>query len=295
MRHVRMLGLWLVAAFALAAMAAASASAATQPEFRVCAKPTTKLLVKYKSESLTHVITEKSKSVYDYKYSNSSCTTLAPSPGTWDKESLSPLPNKYDLSYEGPEGKYEWEEVKAPDAFIGKTAKGTFYYYNETTKKIVWEVACTADKNTGEITSATELTWTLTFEKCTATKEATKAKTACAGTIAANPSFTTLAETYPGEEAGIAVIEFTSHFSCGATEFTAQNGFGIGKAENNSAAPKAVYAVNKATGEQKITGLVFGGETYSPEHLASVVGGEALGVGVETTQAIGPKGVYVVG
>ncbi len=251
--HVSILGLALVALFAITALAAASASAA-QPEFKVCGK------------AAKNAVTKK----YEGKYEKG-CTAK---------------------NAKG-EGKYETEEVKTPAAFTGKSKASTFYYYNE--HGIVWEVTCTKDAAKGDITSPTEYVEAITFEKCSATNEVTKAKDSCPNITVGEP-FSALAETYPGEEAGFVTIGYTLTFTCGSVEFTAMNNFGVGKVENGKKGPLGVFAVNKATGEQKITGLVFGGETYSPVHLESTVAGEGgFNVGVENTEALGPKGVVVVG
>ncbi len=95
----------LAAAFALSAVASASASAATEPALWECAKAPEEV-VKWEEE-VKGVMKKKEKEVYTGKYKEAKCKTL-------DEE------DKYRIKGEhpGPEGKYELQEwTKYPKAF----------------------------------------------------------------------------------------------------------------------------------------------------------------------------------
>lgn len=280
MKRIKIVGLCLVAVFAFSALAAASASAETQPEFKVCAKAA-KETVEWKEGAPPKEKTKK-KSVYTGEWGNKTCTE----PVTTDVY-------RSKGSNPGPEGKYAETEVPTPDAFTYKSKGSTFYYYNAE-PKIVWKVVCKKDKVVGNITSPTEFSYTITWEGCTAYKEGTLTKYACENIKAIEP-FDSLAETYPGEEAGFVNIGYAESFKCGSVEFTAMNGLVVGKVQTGSKGPEAILAASATTGEQDLTGVRFAGEIYESVHLESVVGGEDLRVGVTTTEGIGPKGVVVVG
>jgi hypothetical protein len=210
-------------------------------KYETCAKLTLaqKIVVKYKSESLSHKITEKSKAVYDGKYTAAGCLTKAASPGAWDKESLSPLPNKYDLSYEGPEGKYELEAAKTPIAFTSKGKGGTFTVEGKAVK-------CKADTNKGKILSPDSIEEKITFTGCE-----TSAKVKCTTTGAAAGTVETetlegLLVPLPGE---VKIGERLSKtggdfavFACGAETFKVEGEL-IGTIENTTKGEKITFAV----------------------------------------------------
>jgi len=139
MRHIRIVGLCLVALFALGAVAAASASAA-EPALYECAKAG-KETVKYISGGK-----EKSKSVYTGKYTEKKCATLAPA-GIYRAGGA-------------PEGKYELQEgVGKGKEFKGKGSAADL----ETP---VGEVRCTTSADTGKFTTPKTGHMVATFTGC---------------------------------------------------------------------------------------------------------------------------------
>ena len=114
MKRMTIVGLSLVAMFAFGAMAASSAFAG---EYGTCLK-TKKLTLKYEEEKIVKgkpVFTKKTKAIYNGKYTEAKCLTLAKDPGALDGEGPPKVENpeiEYEAGnsspYTGPEGEYEW-------------------------------------------------------------------------------------------------------------------------------------------------------------------------------------------
>ncbi len=260
MKRFRIVGLCLIAVFAFTAVAAASASAEpVRPEYMTCAK------VK------KNATTKK----YEGKYEKGCLVANAKG-----------------------EGKYETEPVKTPLAFRGKSKASTFYYWGKKAGEgILWEVKCKKDADESVITSSTESTLNITFEKCEIVNVATKVKTKCATNLTAKLEGRT-EEGLPGEEPVVLLNpEFTEPYECGSIKVTKGSGFELGKLENTSKGPVANLAVNKLTGEQNIQEFYWFEEEVEEGSFSyvNVNGGTNLGVGVETAEALGPKTVVVVG
>jgi hypothetical protein len=135
MKRIGIVGLCLAAMFAMSAVAASSAFAASgQPAWFECAK-VAKVTVKYTEKGK-----EKSKAITEGKYSNAACTELAPTPG------------KY---ISGPEGKYELQEGVAK----GKKAKtkdgiGILNTVIPTLGNINDKVECASSKSENSVANA---------------------------------------------------------------------------------------------------------------------------------------------
>ena len=257
MRHVRILGLALIAVFAFTALAAASASAA-EPEFKLCVKAA-----------------KNAEKKYTGGYNNKTCTEVNAAK----------------------EGKYAAEEVTAPVEFTGKSKTSTLYYYVPG-GAILYTVTCKKDKDAGSVANSTEMGgFTITFESCEATNVASKVKTKCATAPVLSAAAALLAPTLPAEHPGFAG-EFTgSAYECGTTKFTGSFIVVESEVAATSKGETAAFKVNKATGESIPREFLFTGEPYADESSGEVVdgsGGHAVEIGIESTEAIGPKKGLVI-
>ncbi len=262
MRHLRMVGVCLVAVFAITAIAAASASAA-EPQYMACVK------------AVKNAKTKK----YEGGYNDKTCTEV----------------NGKD------EGKYATEAAKLPISVEGKSKASTFYY-SKPGGGIVWTVVCTKDINNATISEPSSIEGTITFEKCKASNLVTKAKAvSCTGSIAV-PYFAALHEaTAPASgHLGLSLVFFAPTYSCGGATFESVTGFPVivGEVAPTTKGETGVWTVNKTTGAQTLTGYVDGGETTTwsaPEaEVTQGASSEGLQFGLETTEAIGPKKEIVI-
>jgi hypothetical protein len=135
MRRIKMMGLCLVAVFAIAAVAVSSASAAL-PEYKVCAKA------------------EKVGKVYNGKYNDKLCTS-----------ENGKSEGKYELK--------GWEAAKK-FALKGKNGVSTLDSYIPESESEPWKggtvagvVTCKSGKSAGEITGPKTATITVEFKTCT--------------------------------------------------------------------------------------------------------------------------------
>jgi hypothetical protein len=140
MKRIRIAGLCLVAVFALSAVVAASASAATMPTYKVCKK------------------LSKVEGKYHGKYSVKTCATEATT-----KEQEEGKKNKYELG--------EWNEGKeAAPKFKDANGKSVLKLYVPGLG-VVGTTECAKAKGTGTIIGPSEGSVTVTFEKCTSSGE----------------------------------------------------------------------------------------------------------------------------
>lgn len=303
MKRITIVGLCLVATFALSAMVASVAQAA---QVGVCVKAG-KTVVTYEGEMIRYgkpVFKEKTKSVYNGGYSNNVCTSSAPSPGLFDGES----PKVIHTSYKGPEGKYEWYPglSGAPaDTFkyTAKTAKvhlglpGTsITVLGESTPEA--EVNCTSSTAVGKWTGSETGEETITLKGCVLTN-VNRVRRDCAsegmspGEIETSPlDFSLLS--YPDE---MHVIALGSSLSSGELQY-----YDTPVAENSvnleySAAPGHPYAEYQCGGALIRTqgtpiGHLLTGNTMGK--VKTSLGGwtdlysEYSGNGGESYQYIGP-------
>jgi hypothetical protein len=128
MKRIRIIGLSLVAVFAMSAVVAASASAESLPRYANCEKA------------------KKIGKAYTGAYTEKYCEKVASPKGTGEYE-LTP-----------------WREGETSKV-TSKSAKSTLDFANEK-GEIVQKVECAKDKGTGEITGEETDTEVITFEKC---------------------------------------------------------------------------------------------------------------------------------
>ncbi len=261
MRHVRILGLALVAVFAITALAAASASAA-EPEYKMCKKAA------------------KVEKKYTGGYNDKRCTEVNV----------------------GGEGKYATSPVALPLSFEGKSKASTFYYSKPGGGGIVWEVVCKKDKDSATIEEPSYLEGTITFEKCAATNEVTKAKAvSCAGSIVVPFVGLLREETVPATpHPGITAMFLAPAYSCGGVSFESVTAypFVTGEVSPTAKGEFGAWTVNKTTGVQSLEGWMEEGEPskWAPveAEVTEGAGTESLRFGLETTEALGPKKEVVI-
>jgi hypothetical protein len=188
MKRMTIVGLSLVAMFAFGAMAASSAFAG---EYGTCLK-TKKLTLKYEEEKIVKgkpVFTKKTKAIYNGKYTEAKCLTLAKDPGALDGEGPPKVENpeiEYEAGksspYTGPEGEYEWvpattcagyESPAVPRVEFTATAPcpEKLAYTSKTGVATLTGatgvIECKKSIDKGAITSPFTDTDTVTFETCT--------------------------------------------------------------------------------------------------------------------------------
>jgi hypothetical protein len=181
MKRFQIVGLCLVATFAFSSMVASAAQAAS---IKACVK-VAKVKVEYEKEvpatgtkPAKHLV--KSKWIPEGLYSEKNCATLAPSPGVWDK--VEP-PSKQGvgggpLSYEGPEGKYEW----GPPGVVHFTTKGGALLKEPRLEMHGiggMDVRCKSSAGTGEWAGPTEGVETVVFKGCIYQAEGNESKEPC--------------------------------------------------------------------------------------------------------------------
>jgi hypothetical protein len=262
-RHLRMVGVCLVAVFAIAAVASASASAA-EPEYKACVK------------AVKNAKTKK----YEGGYNNKTCT---------------------EVNGKG-EGKYATQAAKLPISFEAKSKASTFYYSKPGGGGIVWKVVCTKDLNSAAISEPTAIEGTITFEKCKASNQITKAKAVtCAGSITVPYGGTLHGETVPATgHPGIALVFFAPAYSCGGVTFESVTTFPfvVGEVAATTKGETGVWTVNKTTGAQSLEQWIEEGTPtgWAPVEAEVTAGAstESLRFGLETTEAIGPKKEVVI-
>ena len=184
MKSIKILGLCLVAAFAMSALAAASASASVAPEFWSCNKVAKKAMSyeAYKPAKGTKPAawTPKAKEVYEGKYATKECVEEAATPGKYaDKtpaevvaESKPETDAIQKSTYEGAEGKYELEAVVPGTKYTGKVGVVKLAAHGVKGEAAPQDVECTKGKIEGEFVAEEEpypvvLKSTLKLEKCT--------------------------------------------------------------------------------------------------------------------------------
>jgi len=143
MKRIRIVGLGLVAVFALSAATAASASAAL-PEFKVCVKVAKEEIKYTEHTSLLNAPITVSLKVYTGKYTENTCKVLAPA-GTYRAGGA-------------PEGAYELESGLPKNI---KTGKSEFKTTSGPSEFVVSgephaTVECTSSKSKGEYTGTNE-------------------------------------------------------------------------------------------------------------------------------------------
>ena len=161
MTRIRMIGLCLVAVFAMSAVVAASASAAL-PEYKACGKAAKNLAKKY-----TGVYTDKACSI-----------AATPTEITEGKT------NKYELV-----GTEKFKKL----AFKGKgIVPAVNQIVNPITSKVEGATECTKEADTGTITGPKEQELTVNYQKCKALGKVCESPGAGAGKINTNVLVTTL-------------------------------------------------------------------------------------------------------
>jgi hypothetical protein len=260
LRHVRILGLCLLAVFATGALAAASASAEGGPEggtpgYAKCVKAAKNAEKKYTGE-----------------YSEKECKTKASPAKT---------------------GKYELETVES-GKFAGKSKATTLTTH--TTKGVAVTVVCKKDKNTGQIVSENEVVVeTITFEDCLVNGE----KAHPCGNVAPETIETNLLEgllvwlNEEKTEAGILLAgEHFAKFKCGSEEVEV-DGAVEGTATIGGKGPTITFAVNGSK-EQANKVFNYSGSVLGPFNLyTEAEPGQQVESTLQSVEAQkGPSGVY---
>lgn len=250
MKRIRMMGLCLVAAFALSAIAVSSASAAP-PEFKVCAK-----LKKSKT-------TKK----YEGKYSNKTCS---------------------EVNAKG-EGEYELESWLAgkKKSFTGKGGAGTLDSYLPSNESEPWaggtilgKVTCKSAKVKGEVTGPKNATAIVEFKTCTSEGKKCKSAGAPTGTIKTEKLGITLGYIDSGKAVGALVeggaggADPSAEFTCEGLELLA-TGSVIGVVSGNintiSKTYSLAFAVNAKGGQEVVFGEFPEGITGSAHYLDTFI------------------------
>ena len=166
MKRIRIIGLCLVAVFAMSAIAAASASA--QPTYKLCGTAA------------------KVGKKYTGKYNSKTCS-------------------KTEENAKG-EGKYELKEAaEASSKFTGKLGKTTFYIRSEGVKVECSKGKDTGELFAHYSEPEVAYLYEIKLEKCTATIEATKEKLACTLPITTTEHTTALG-TLPGGKGEVGTV-----------------------------------------------------------------------------------------
>ncbi len=269
MRHVRIVGLCLVAAFAFSAVAAASAMAENYPTFYQCVKLTSK--------------------PYTGKYLDKECTKEAsPTEVTEGKK------NKYEREALGGEG----QGLKLEK---GKSKKTEINTHGVT--GAVQAVECTKDKvaaelynsfASGKVGNSSGDPLMLTFEKCKGNgSKADVCGNTAPGTITYTAGFGETLWLAAGEtKPGLVSVGGVS-FKCGSEQVEIE-GTLIGTIENGKKGPKIVYALSSG---HQADGDFFseGGEIteFPYTHWWTGEEGKEVETTVEGTEETGAKGVFV--
>jgi hypothetical protein len=257
-RHLRMVGVCLVAMFAITAIASASASAA-QPEYMRCVKAA------------------KVGTKYTGKYTNSLCTLESETKE--GKFEVAPFTPPASFSAKG-------------------TATTFYYWKPGTPSKIIWKVQCKSDVENATIEEPTTLGGTITLKECSTTNNVTKVKTVACPSSLEIPFFGILREsTVPASPGfGVTYLYQTPAFSCGGATFEVTTGFPFSTGVIGSTY-KGVWAVNTKTGEQKQEGWLEEGEPdhFAPTEVEVTQGAssEALRFGLATSEPLVAKGVVI--
>ena len=228
MKRIRIVGLCLVAVFALAGLTASSALAGSgagpHPSYKLCKQLKVKPLKGH--------------------YTDKKCEHHA----TAGEEA------------EGKKNKYEWGEFnegkEAQPAFKGKNGVSTLTSYVKGFG-IVGAVTCAKAKSEGKITSAKGGVVTVVFEKCTSSGESCASAGEAAGKIKTEELATELidtAESATGVATRVSGQPVSAAFKCGAEEVKTTgtaDGEDLGNVETLVKKSKQNFAVN-AGGEQVI-------------------------------------------
>ena len=234
MRRIKMMGLCLVAALALAAVAVSSASAAL-PEYKVCAKAT------------------KVGKTYTGKFNDKLCTS-ANEAGT----------GKYEL-----EG---WEAAKKK-TFTGKNGTSTLTSYIPENEATPWTggapvgvVTCKSGKSAGEITGPKTSTVTVEFKTCTSEGKKCSSAGAKAGVIKTKQLTATLGyiEGGVGSDVEASDHKVSASFSCeGLAIVTVGSVIGVNSGNVNKISKEGTqtFSENAKHGQS----VVFGEFPENPE------------------------------
>jgi hypothetical protein len=260
MKRIKIVGLCLVAAMAMAAFASSSASAF---EYKVCFK------VKVKHSG---------------KFNDKLCSIPGKEGGTGLKE------NEYEKN-----GNFEKLVKKT---FTGKNGVSTLDSYAPESETEPWtggtvlgKVTCKKAKSAGEITGAKTSTVTVTFETCTSeTKKCTSANQAVIGDIKTNLLAATIVSVGGKPASNVAPAKGTSaEFSCEGLEISTVgsiNGLITGNIEGKySLSSVQTFKVNAKGGQEN---PFTDEEPSSPKFLLSTITppGATLPSGENTTSTL---------
>lgn len=242
MRRIKMMGLCLVAAVALTAVAVSSASAAL-PEYQVCAK-----------------VAKNAEKKYTGKFSDKLCSTSEPKG----------------------EGKYElesWEAAKKK-GFKGKNGVSTLDSYipeNEATPwtggTVVGTVSCKSGKSEGEITGPKTSTVTVEFKTCTSEGKKCTSEGQKAGVIKTKLLNATLGFIEPGvvgSDVEAADKGVSAAFNCEGLEIvTVGSVIGVNSGNVNKVSKEGTqtFNVNAKGGQEVVFGEFPENEITGPAHF----------------------------
>ncbi|HUH82183.1 MAG TPA: hypothetical protein VLZ06_12755 [Solirubrobacteraceae bacterium] len=274
MKRFHIVGLALAAVFACSAVAASAAMAERQPKFIKCVK-VGKVTVKYKSGTK-----EKEKAITEGKYSGKSCgeSELAP-------EKTGKYP-----PYEGPEGKYEAEELGEEGhglTFTAKSKTTTITAQGVNGKPQV--VTCKKDAFEGELSntyvgdheagSGKIFPAKLTLSDCTGNSEKSDV-CGTAGTITYKPQYMEAFWLAEGEaKPGLLNVGAPS-FECNGEAVTLE-GLLIGTVENTTKGVNIVWNVTGGGAQEDQTFFSEGFEETGYHLESTPSGSEATVAGKE--------------
>jgi hypothetical protein len=248
MRRIKMMGLCLVAAVALTAVAVSSASAAL-PEYKVCAK------------------TAKVEKKFTGKYTDKNCTVAAS-----EKEIEEGKHNKYELS--------GWEAAKKK-GFKGKNGVSTLDSYIPESESEPWTggtvvgvVSCKSGKSVGEITGPKTSTVQVEFKTCTSEgKKCTSVGESKAGVIKTKQLTATLGYISGGgvgSDVEAADHGLSAEFNCEGLEIkTVGSVIGVNSGNVNEINKTSVqtFNVNAKGGQEKVFGEFPENPITGPAHF----------------------------
>jgi hypothetical protein len=254
MKRIRIVGLCLVAVFAMSAIASATASAAA-PEYQICGK------------SPKNPVTKK----FEGKFSNKECTATS-------------TEGKYELT--------SWTAAKKTE-FKTKSGASALDVYIPGTG-IVGETSCAKSKDVGHVTGAKTATDVVLFEKCTSsgkvcTGDQPGTKTGDIETYTLNEELVASAESKTGvaqEVTGGGPGGLSAAFNCEGEEIStsgAVSGEVTGDIEKASKSSNVIFSVNgegapniASLGGPLLTTIVGIGTLPSGETINTEVKGEAF-------------------
>lgn len=198
------------------------------------------------------------------------------------------------------EGKYATSALPLPTKFTGTSKISTFYY--SKAGKIVWEVKCTKDKDSGTIEEPAYFEGAITFSSCSASNEVSHAKAEkCAKSVEVPVIGILREKTVPASpHPGVTALFQAPAYSCGTVSFEISNAYPFitGEVSPTAKGELGDWRVDPSTGLQSLEGWIEEGKpsTWPPVEANVTVGAssESMRFGLETSEPIGPSKEVVI-